>query len=208
MPGHPSIHNNKPNNVNQEQTRIDIVPPVVVLIFGNSCAGKSTVGRELAGLFTKGAYVEVDELRQKIVGGHVGGPRDPNRKDAPDAHAEQRKIADENASILAQNFAAHGFSSVIEGLENSRRPGTGWSESRFGAIPVFLVLLMCDEETALKRLTGRGWGDGVNLRPGFKRDRAWYLDHQDLFDLTVRTDEHSPERVAKLIYDGVKKRQK
>ena len=187
---------------------MEIETPIVVLIFGNNCAGKSTVGRELAARFTKGAFIEVDELKYKIVGGLLRGPweaKQMGRK--PAAFVKQRLIADENAVILARNFATHGFSSVIEGLEDSHRPGTGWSESQFGTLPVIQVLLMCDEETSQKRLTERGWEDH-HLRPGFKRNRAWYLEHQYLFDLTVRTDKNSSEEAAELIFDAAKKLQR
>jgi hypothetical protein len=185
------------------KARHEYYPPTAIILYGHSCAGKSTVGRKLAGLFPKCAYIEVVELRQKIIGGHVGSPRDPGVLDAPAAHTQQRLIADENASLLAHNFIAHGFSAVIEGLEDTRNPGKGWVESHFETVPLLNDLLMCDEETFLKRLTERGWADGVNLKPGRKRNFDWYLDNQDRFDFSVRTDVHSPDRAADLIYDAV-----
>ena len=173
--------------------------PVIVLMFGHNCAGKSTVGKALAGLFAQSAFIEVDELRYKVVGGLVAYSDGVNPKEAPEEYAAQCWMGVENAVALARNFAAHGFSSVIEGLEDGCRPETGWSESQFDSMSVFHVALICDESTMLKRVTERGWGDGVSLSAGFKRDHAWYHSHQDMFDYTVRTDENSPDKAAELI---------
>ena len=181
----------------------DLSTPVVVLVFGHNCAGKSTVGKALAGRFRKGAFIEVDELRYKVVGGLVAYSGGVHPKEAPDEYKAQCWMGVENAVVLARNFAAHGFSAVIEGLEDGCRPGTGWAGLPFGSMPVFHVALICDESNLLKRITERGWGDGVSLSAGFKRDHAWYHSHQDLFDCTVRTDENSPEAAAERLYSFV-----
>ncbi len=177
--------------------------PAVVLIFGHNCAGKSTVGQALAGLFEKGAFIEVDELRYKVVGGLVAYSGGAKPKDAPEEYAAQCRLGEENTVLLARNYATHGFSSVIEGLGEDCRPGTGWAEAQFGELPVLHVLLMCDHETALARMIERGWKrDG--LSKGFKRDQAWYQDNQEQFDITVSTDEHSVVEAAQHIYERVR----
>ncbi len=97
----------------------------IILLFGPSGAGKSTLARLLAGRLPRCACIEVDTLRYMIVGGLVAGSGGTPPSQAPVEYQRQCWLGVANAVRLAQGFAVEGFSSVIEGLENDCRPGTG-----------------------------------------------------------------------------------
>jgi len=102
----------------------------------------------------------------------------------------------DNALRLAHGFAAYGFSSVIEGLEDECRPGTGWAEQVFGTLRICTVALLCDEAILLQRWQARGGGQ---LPQQVLDDLHWCQAHQALFDCVVDTTSTPPEQSAALI---------
>lgn len=173
-------------------------PVVIILLFGANCTGKSTVGRLLAGYLPRCALIEVDALRYMVVGGLVAYSAGLHPSKAPGAYRQQCWMGVDNAVRLAHGFATYGFSSVIEGLEDACRPGTGWAARAFGLQPVCTVALLCDEAVVLQRWQSRGGGD--QLPQQVQEDLRWYQCHQALFDCVVDTASHSPEHSAELIY--------
>ncbi len=171
--------------------------PLVILLFGPSCAGKSTVGRLAAGCLPKCAFIEVDALRYMVIGGLVAYSGGVHPSQAPDAYRQQCWMGVENAARLAHGFAAGGFSSVIDGLEEECRPGTGWSERAFGQLPVHSVGLLCDEDELVRRWQLRGWGNRPS-RQVFE-ELEWCQTHQDRFDCIVDTTRTTPEECAAMI---------
>ena len=112
----------------------------IILLYGSSGTGKSTLGRLLAGLMPRCAFIEVDTLRYMIVGGLVAESGGISPSKAPEEYHRQCWLGVGNAVGLAERFANEGFSSVIEGLEDDCRPGTGWIERSFLDIPFVLWL--------------------------------------------------------------------
>jgi energy-coupling factor transporter ATP-binding protein EcfA2 len=172
--------------------------PRIILLFGPSGSGKSTLARLLAGRLPRCAHIEVDMLRYMVVGGlvaHSGGmPPDQ----APDEYRRQCWLGVVNAVRLAEGFAAAGFSSVIEGLEDECRPGTGWIERTFPGIEVCSVALICSEAELSERWRQRGWGR--ELSPVAMGGLRWYRENGSLFAGVVDTTGHSGEEDADVIH--------
>jgi energy-coupling factor transporter ATP-binding protein EcfA2 len=172
--------------------------PRIILLFGPSGSGKSTLARLLAGRLARCASIEVDTLRYMVVGGlvaHSGG-MSPDR--APEEYVRQCWLGVTNAVRLAEGFAAAGFSSVIEGLEDDCRPGTGWIERTFPDSAVCSVALVCSEVELSERWQQRGWGS--ELSPGAQADLRWYRENGPLFAGVVDTSGHSAEENAEVIH--------
>ena len=101
-----------------------------ILLFGPGCAGKSTIGRALAHRLPRCAFIEVDELRYKVAGGLVALSAGKHPDEDPEEYARQSALGDRNAVALCHGFGEDGFSSVVEGLDDDRQPGTGWIEAQ------------------------------------------------------------------------------
>ena len=80
-----------------------------------------------------------------IVGGLVAHSAGTPPSQAPIEYQRQCWLGVANAVRLAQGFATEGFSSVIEGLENDCRPGTGWIEERSLGTPFERTAVVCTE---------------------------------------------------------------
>jgi hypothetical protein len=104
-----------------------------------------------------------------------------------------------NAVRLAEGFAAEGFSSVIEGLEDDCRPGTGWIEQTFPGYSVCSVAVVCSEAVLAERWQQRGWGR--HLSQSAKAELRWYVENRSYFACLVDTTERSAEESAEAL-DG------
>jgi chloramphenicol 3-O-phosphotransferase len=81
--------------------------PRAVLVTGAQGAGKSTVGRALAGRFDRGAFVEGDALWQMVVGGRV------DMSGTPDPEAlRQLQLRYRHGAMLGESFVAAGFTAI------------------------------------------------------------------------------------------------
>ena len=78
----------------------------VLILTGGPAAGKTTCARELAGVRERCAVVDVDDIRQLIVAGHV-----PPWRGAEGAF--QHRMGVVNACALAHNCRAGGFEVII-----------------------------------------------------------------------------------------------
>jgi energy-coupling factor transporter ATP-binding protein EcfA2 len=164
----------------------------IILLFGASGTGKSTLARLLAGRLPRCACIEVDTLRYMIVGGLVASSGGTPPGHAQEEYHRQCWLGVANAVRLAQGFATEHFSSVIEGLEDDCRPGTGWIERTFPGYSVCSVAVVCAEAVLSQRWRQRGWDN--DLSPEVTEALRWYRANSSLFTCIVDTTEHSPER--------------
>jgi energy-coupling factor transporter ATP-binding protein EcfA2 len=171
----------------------------IILLFGPSGSGKSTLARLVAGRLPRCACIEVDTLRYMVVGGLVAHSGGMSPDLAPEEYVRQCWLGVANAVRLAEGFAAAGFSSVIESLEDECRPGTGWIERRFPGIEVCSVALICSEAELSERWRQRGWSS--ELSPGAMAELRWYRENGSLFAGVVDTTGHSAEENADVIHD-------
>jgi hypothetical protein len=171
----------------------------VVLLFGSSGTGKSTIARLLAGRLPRCANIEVDALRYMIVGSLVAHSGGMPPAQAPEEYQRQCWLGVTNAFRLAEGFAKAGFSSVIEGLEHECRPGTGWIERTFPGYSVSSVAVVCSAAVLSERWRRRGWGS--HLSAEVAAELRWYRENGSLFSRLVDTTEHSPEESAEDLLD-------
>lgn len=175
---------------------VELDPPAVILIFGPNCVGKSTVGRALAGRIARCAFLEVDELRYLVVGGLVAWSAGQSPREDPAEYRRQCQLGLDNAVRLSDGFAAAGFSSVMEGLEDTCRPPSGWAARAFPGRPALHVALTCADEPLLRRLRERG---GMWARVPRSLAREWLAGHAlrlDAFDAVVDTTDGEVDRAV------------
>ena len=88
-------------------------PARIIVVSGIQGAGKTTIGRLLAGRFTRGVHIEADALQRMIVSGgqwvsEVGDPQGEA--------ARQLRLRLHNACLLARSFAEAGFTAVVDDI--------------------------------------------------------------------------------------------
>ncbi|MEU6720176.1 AAA family ATPase [Nonomuraea sp. NPDC046802] len=84
----------------------------VLVLSGPPAAGKSTLGRRLAGTRARCAFVDVDDVRQLVVAGAAAPWEGTEGK-------RQRRLSAINASSLAKNFATAKMDVVIADVLNA-----------------------------------------------------------------------------------------
>jgi chloramphenicol 3-O-phosphotransferase len=171
----------------------------IVLLFGASGTGKSTLARLLARRLPRCACIEVDALRYMIVGGLVASSGGTPPSQAPEEYQRQCWLGVANAVRLAEGFATEGFSSVIEGLEDVCRPGMGWVERNLPGYRVLSVAVVCAESVLSERWRQRGWDS--ELSPGVLEELRWYRENTSLFECVVDTTANSPEKNAEMLHE-------
>lgn len=78
----------------------------VLVLTGPPAAGKTTLGRMLAGGRARGVLVDVDDVRQMVVGGHAAPWEGAEGR-------EQQRLGVTNACGLARRFVRRGYDVVV-----------------------------------------------------------------------------------------------
>jgi predicted kinase len=115
-----------------------------LLLTGGPAVGKSSTGRALAELHDPCAFIDVDDVRQLVVGGH----RAP--WDGSDGVAQQQ-LGIANTCALAANFAVAGIDTVMADVVT---PAT-LSAYRSGLAGLFVVRLRVPIAEARRRAKTR-----------------------------------------------------
>lgn len=170
--------------------------PIVVLLMGHNCAGKSTVGSIIAADLSFSAFIEVDELHYKIRSGRVAWSEGISPLEQPEEYRRQRQLAEDGAVKLALTFLEAGFNCIIDNLSQASALDAAWAAKAFPGRRVIRVLLFCDDKTLQSRLQTRH-GCSYRAQVGHSSDRA--LNSARTFDLTVDTSCNSPRFVASRI---------
>ena len=148
------------------------------------------------------AHVEVDALRYLVRGGLVAWSRGASPAEEPAEYARQCELGYRNAAVLCRQFAAEGFSTVIEGLGDGCHPGSGWAERELRGLRVWSAALVCSSGELARRLAARpAWPDAP--RAAAQKELAWYLANTARFDCAVDTSHTSPRAAASAILESL-----
>jgi deoxyadenosine/deoxycytidine kinase len=123
----------------------------IIFITGMAGAGKSTVGRMLARHFPKSLFIQVDELREKVVKGYAR----PQGGVFTQEVMQQFQMARSTAIYMARLYAEHGLDVVIDDV--CVPPNFVEQYAALFEIPgVHRVLLYPRESVVIERITKRG----------------------------------------------------
>ena len=125
-------------------------PARIIVVSGIQGAGKTTIGRLLAGRFTRGVHIEADALQRMIVSGGqwVSDVGDPQGE-----AARQLRLRLHNACLLARSFAEAGFTAVVDDIIIGDR--FGQLREELAGMQFHLVVLGPDVETVIARDASR-----------------------------------------------------
>jgi deoxyadenosine/deoxycytidine kinase len=123
----------------------------IIFITGMAGAGKSTVGRMLARHFPKSLFIQVDELREKVVKGYAG----PQGGVFTEEVMQQFQMARSTAIYMARLYADQGLEVVIDDV--CVPPNFVEQYAALFEIPgVHRVLLYPRASVVIERITQRG----------------------------------------------------
>ena len=123
----------------------------IIFITGMAGSGKSTVGRLIAKHFSKSLFIQVDELREKMVNGYarpVGGV-------FTEEVIEQFQLARSTAAYMARLYANNGVDVVIDDVCVPSNFADQYA-ALFETPGVHRVLLYPKASVVIERITQRG----------------------------------------------------
>ena len=165
----------------------------VYLITGMPGAGKSTVARQLAERFDRGAHVDIDMVFHHFT---VSGRAEPSQQ--TDETTAQSRLAVRNAAAVARNYAEAGFVCVLDGAV-TRREEVLLAARTVDPHPLLLVVLAPPLAVSERRDAERS---GKNVAEHFRHFHA--LIHSELPGLGAWIDsmDHSPAHTVDTILSG------
>lgn len=174
--------------------------PAIIVITGIQGAGKSTVGRVLAGRFARGAFVEADALQKMIVSGRVWATETGGRGELTEETVRQLRLRLHNSCLLAGSFYEAAFTVIIDDIIVGER----WDHLRdeLRGVSFYFVVLAPDVETAIRRdatrekMVGAEWAHFLDgeLRKTMAGVGLWV-------DSTRQSPEETVEEIVQRIWD-------
>lgn len=129
----------------------------IFLIAGSPGVGKTTIGRVLAGKFTKGMHIPVDTIREMV----VSGLQQPSPQWG-EGLIEQLEAARASVCAMALHYRSVGFAVTIDDFWDPYSLLAEYKEL-LTTPQVYRILLYPSQETAMARNAGR-------FGPGAKAD--------------------------------------
>jgi predicted kinase len=153
--------------------------PYCLLVTGMPGAGKTTISRLVAERLARSACVDADFVTTLVVRGGVWALGEP-----ADEAARQVALKDQNLSALAANFAAAGFTPVLDTIIPTRAQVEFYVRT-LSPLPVALVVLAPGADACRYRNAHRppetqfdfdGYADlDAQMRSEY-RDLGWWFD--------------------------------
>ncbi|MCH8221785.1 MAG: ATP-binding protein [Chloroflexi bacterium] len=169
------------------------VGPLVVLLGGPAGAGKSTLSRAWCGNRPRAAHIDLDEVRQMIIGGFA----DPQQSSSE--QTEQFELAARQCVSLARNFLRDGFDVIVESTFLPDEYRVTWEPLLMGLNPILVVLV-----PDLSAVLGRSSERKKNVLETYTRtQREACLDWpgQNRLDTTGQSVEESRQALDSRISD-------
>ena len=172
----------------------------IFLVTGAQAAGKSTIGRLLAGRFERGAFVEGD-LMWKLV---VSGAQDMGGDHASDEAVRQYLLRLRHGAMLADSLYDNDFTAVHADIVmgESLAPYIGMVRNR----PLYIVMLYPSIEAVVARERARpktAYRDlGPTLEDAVRTFYRW-IDATERIGLWLDTGDQTPEQTVDEILERV-----
>lgn len=122
--------------------------PLVVLLGGPAGAGKSSLAQAWCATRARASRIDLDELRQMVVGGFANPQQSGFKQTA------QFDLAARQCASLARNFVQDSFDAVIESVFQPNEYQLTW-EPLLRDLNLVLVVLLPDLATTLGRSSNR-----------------------------------------------------
>jgi len=135
------------------------MPPItdcIWLITGIPGSGKTSVSKALSERLSRSAHIEVDRLREMIIGGYLAPGQEPLAES--DAQLE---LGAQNGALLADSFMRKGFTPVVDDvvlrlqLAQYRKALSRWPLRLVVLAPAVEVALERDRQRAEKHVAAR-----------------------------------------------------
>jgi predicted kinase len=155
---------------------------MLLILTGPPAAGKNAVGRSLARHIQRCALIDVDQVRQMVVQGHV-----PPWAGA--AGREQKLLGVANACLLAESFMDGGYEVVLLDVVDDETAALYRHRLAVGKL---VIVMLLPDAAEIERRNSR--------RPVLSPTEVAMLDAQqrdfDGYDLKIDNTSLSPEQAA------------